>query len=127
MKVIIDGVEYAPIRSKPATGNDKLDALEVRFSCEAGDDITVREYLCELLRLVWDEQDLFDSKRPWGESGWEFDILIPLARAGFVDLGPIDSETGEPYNWTKEQINRAHAYVMELIAAAFYGTQGSKG
>ncbi len=119
MDVRIDGVKYVPEPDAPA---DKglLAALEVRFDSDAGDNLTVRDYLRTLLMTLWEEQESFSGKRPFGNSGWEYEVLMPLAAAGFVDLGPL-SEDGEPYNWTQEKIQRANAYVSDLILAAFHG------
>lgn len=119
MDVRIDGVKYVPVPDAPA---DKglLAALEVRFDSDAGDDLTVRDYLRTLLMALWEEQESFSGKRPFGNSGWEYEVLMPLAKAGFVDLGPL-GEDSEPYNWTQEQIQRANAYVSDLILAAFHG------
>jgi hypothetical protein len=121
MEVRIDGVKYVPEPDAP-TDKGLLDALEVRFDSDAGDDLTVRDYLRTLLMTVWDEQESFSGKRPFGNSGWEFEVMMPLAKAGFIDLGPL-SEDGEPYNWTKEQANNAHAYISDLIIAAFHGVR----
>jgi len=96
---------------------DYDSALAVRFDSDAGDDLTVRGYLRTLLSTVWNEGESFSGKRPFGNSGWEFDILVPLAKAGFVDLGPVD-ETGEPFDWTSDQVNKASAFVTDLILHA---------
>lgn len=45
---------------------------------------TVRGYLVELLRLVWRDGEGFDGKRPFGNSGWEWDLSSVLAEAGMV-------------------------------------------
>ncbi|MBP7253938.1 MAG: hypothetical protein KBA75_10705 [Alphaproteobacteria bacterium] len=119
MEVRIDGVKYVPVPDAP-TNKGLLDALEVRFDSGAGDDITVRDYLRTLLITLWEEKESFSGKRPFGNSGWEYEVLIPLAKAGFVYLGPLN-EDGEPYNWTQEQIQYANAYVSDLILAAFHG------
>ena len=119
MKVVIDGVAYVPAPPAP-DGNGFAAALELRFDSDAGDDLTVRQYLHELMRLLWDEQDGFSGKRPFGNSGWEHDLYTPLAKAGFIDLGPL-GEDGTPYRWTAEQINLAHAYVHDMIAFALFG------
>jgi hypothetical protein len=119
MKVMIDGVEFVPATPQP-TGKGLMGALELRFDSDIGDDLTVRQWLHKLLTRVWADQESFSGKRPWGNSGWDCDVLVPLAKAGFVDLGPLD-EDGEPYNWTAEQINMAHAYVHDLISAAMFG------
>lgn len=52
---------------------------------------TIREYLIALLAALWDEQDGFDGKRPFGNSGWDCDLLVPLIRAGLID-GRLDED-----------------------------------
>jgi len=121
MQVVIDGVLYVPAPQVP-TGKTHADALEVRFDSDAGDQITVRQYLHQLLRTLWDEQEGFSGKRPFGNSSWDHDLYGPLAKAGFIDMGPLD-EYGKPYDWTGEQANAAHAYVHDLIAVALFGQQ----
>lgn len=97
-------------------------ALELRL-CEPRADLetgmTIRQYLCDLLGKLWADPGRFDGKRPWGDSGWEFDLYDPLAKAGFVDLGPRDDQ-GELYCWTDAQLHKAHDYVHELIQAVFF-------
>ena len=46
-------------------------------------------------------------------------MIIPLAKAGFIDLGPAN-EDGD-FLWTAEQMVVAHAYVADLIIAAMFG------
>jgi len=43
-------------------------------------------YLTALLAEVWREGECFSGKRPFGNSGWEYDLLLPLAKAGFIDV-----------------------------------------
>ena len=59
-------------------------ALRVKFNFE-DETITVREYLHKLLETLWIEGEGFSSKRPFGNSGWENDLIIPLVKAGFVE------------------------------------------
>lgn len=66
-------------------------ALEVRFDSDAGDNLTVREWLCSLLTTVWIKQEGFSGKRPWGNSGWHCDVFTALIKAGFME-GRIDDE-----------------------------------
>jgi hypothetical protein len=129
MKVIIDGVQYVPAPPAPASasaGKGLMAALEVRFDSDAGDDRTVRQYLQALLSTLWSEEESFDSKRPFGNSGWVHDLFDALAKAGFIDLGPLDGD-GRPYQWTGEQMRMADAYVHDLILAAFYGAPSPEG
>ncbi len=112
MKVIIDGIRYIPA-PKPAQGRGLDDALKVMVS--GG---TVLDYLRELLELLWQEQDGFSGKRPFGNSGWEWDLYVPLAKAGFIDLGPV-SEDGCFDSYNGNQKKAAHEYVKQLILRAF--------
>lgn len=48
------------------------------------DAATVRDYLTELLAAVWDEGEDFSPKRPFGNSGWQFDVVAALVKAGYV-------------------------------------------
>jgi hypothetical protein len=125
MKVLIDDVQYIP--APPVVEGKGLDAaLAVRFDSDAGDQITVRDYFRLLLETLWDEGEGFSGKRPFGNSGWESDLLNPLALAGFVKCA--DKSTYHAYgddkppitecNFTDEEHKAAEAYVFDLIAFA---------
>ncbi len=45
---------------------------------------TVRGYLVALLAGVWREEQGFDGKRPFGNSGWQTDVYVPMMRAGLI-------------------------------------------
>lgn len=93
-----------------------LDALDVRFDSDAGKNISIRDYLFLLISELWKEQECFSGKRPFGNSGWDYDLYIPLIRTGFI-AGKIDED-----GYLEEIDNKAaHEYVAMLIHAAFYG------
>lgn len=50
---------------------------------------TVRDYLKRLLSTVWVEDEGFDGKRPFGNSGWKYDVYAALIKAGVID-GKLD-------------------------------------
>jgi len=52
---------------------------------------TIREYLVALLRQVWTEAEGFSGKRPFGNSGWEYEVYDALVRYGHVS-GVIDED-----------------------------------
>ena len=52
---------------------------------------TIGEYFEKLLLTLWDEQEDFSGKRPFGNSGWEYDVYASLISAGVVD-GNLDEE-----------------------------------
>lgn len=50
---------------------------------------TVREYLKKLLAEVWEHEECFSGKRPFGNSGWSWELYLPLVKAGIV-TGTLD-------------------------------------
>lgn len=42
-------------------------------------------YLRELLYTLWEDGEGFSGKRPFGNSGWEFDLYHGLAKGGFIN------------------------------------------
>lgn len=64
---------------------------------------SVRDYLKELLFLLWEQKESFNGKRPFGNSGWEHDlerVLImndviwgTLDDNGYVEA--VDAEAAE--------------------------------
>lgn len=124
-EVLIDGEHYVP-KPKALTDKSLLGALAVRFDFE-GSNISVRDYLRMLLETLWDEQEEFSGKRPFGNSGWDYDIIQPLVVEGFIK-GKINIKDDPEFPWadlTKEQEKAAHAYVKKLILAAFEGIDGN--
>jgi hypothetical protein len=59
--------------------------LNVPLPDNDADAPTVRAYLLALLRELWANDEGFDSKRPFGNSGWQEEVYIGLARAGVVE------------------------------------------
>lgn len=115
MKVIIDDVEYVPQPNVPKDGSH-LAALEVRFDSDAGDNLTVRDYLHKLLDTLWFDGEEFSGKRPFGNSGWDYELYTPLVKAKFIK-GSLDSD-GYIADIDDEQ---AAKFVFELISVMCYG------
>jgi hypothetical protein len=58
---------------------------------DLNEEITLRQYFYDLMSELWREGEGFDGKRPFGNSGWDYEIYIPLVRAGLVK-GRIDED-----------------------------------
>jgi hypothetical protein len=81
MEVTINGKQYIP--APAACDNPGL--LELRFQCDdLRREVSIREYLCELLTTLWNEGEGFSGKRPFGNSGWYLDLFRPLIVAGAI-------------------------------------------
>lgn len=61
---------------------------------------TIRDYLVKLLTLVWEEGESFDGKRPFGNSGWEGELIQALARVGI-----IEGVAGEDSEWVEVDLH----------------------
>lgn len=59
--------------------------------CDAGKDLTIKGYLHALLMRVWERGEEFSGKRPFGNSGWEYDLYVPLIKNGVV-AGTLDED-----------------------------------
>mgnify|MGYP003553736075 FL=1 len=116
-EVIIDGVRYVPAPAAPR-GKTLNAALEHRFNSDAGNALTVRDYLHALLSKLWAEGEGFSGKRPFGNSGWEYEMYKPLIAGGFIK-GKLDAD-GYVEDFDKDE---AEPYVFDLISAAFYGVK----
>lgn len=52
---------------------------------------TIGDYLVKLLEVLWDQEQGFSGKRPFGNSGWQGDLEEALIRAGHVE-GTFDED-----------------------------------
>ncbi len=117
MKVTIDGVDYVPA-TEHEPDETVLQALDARFDSDAGDNLSVRDYLHKLLWDLWANGECFNSKRPFGNSGWESDLYTPLVAHGFVG-GSIDED-----GYANDvEVDNANALVFDMIDAVFYGVK----
>lgn len=75
---------------------------------------TLREYLVTLLANVWNQQESFDGKRPFGNSGWDWEVIRPLAKAGIV-VATFDEDDQMDIGHDEEI--KAHAIIEKAILA----------
>jgi len=68
---------------------------------------TVRGYLVELIKVAWDE------KRPFGNSGWHYDLYAPMAKAGLVSA-TLD-EDGYVDDFPDDEKRKAEALLFAAI------------
>jgi len=76
---------------------------------------TIREYLFKLLYAVWVEGEGFKGKRPFGDSGWEYDIYTTLVTHGVVP-GEVDEDG---YLDTFDDEDAANKIVIAAIRRVF--------
>ncbi len=74
---------------------------------------TVGGYLQALLLKLWEEEEGFSGKRPFGNSGWSYELYRPLIAAGKVEGGKLDEDGGVQEKGDADQV------VYEAIEALF--------
>lgn len=68
-----------------------MELFKIPMQENDADAATIGEYFKKLLYNVWDEGESFSGKRPFGNSGWEYDVYAALVKAGAV-AGRFDED-----------------------------------
>gem|GEM_PF-999504 len=80
-------------------------------------ETTIGDYLKALLLGVWEKGEKFNGKRPFGNSGWEYDIYRPLIQAGLVK-GFFD-EHGYIEEFSEVEEKKAKDIIIRVIEDIF--------
>lgn len=75
----------------------------------------LKGYMHALLTKLWEEGESFSGKRPFGNSGWEYELYEELVRAGKVD-GQQDPEYGDLIEFDEDAANQ---YIFDYIDKLF--------
>lgn len=62
----------------------KISILDLPMGSNDANATTIRGYLKALLSTLIQEGEGFSGKRPFGNSGWNWDLYLPLIRAKLV-------------------------------------------
>jgi len=76
---------------------------------------TVKDYLIKLMLVLWEEGEGFSGKRPFGNSGWQYDLYTALAKAGIISAD-IDEEYGDVLDFDRELADK---YIQAAILAVW--------
>ena len=74
----------------------------------------LKEYLRDLLLALWTEKEGFSGKRPFGNSGWNYDVYAALIKADLIE-GTLDEE-GFVEDLDEEA---ADEYIIKLVYGLF--------
>ncbi len=86
--------------------------LAVELGRNSADAATVGDYLIALLAQLWQQGRGFSSSEPFGDSGWQDELYLGLARAGLVEGEISDGHE-------LDNLDESGAYL--LIATAIEG------
>ena len=107
-KLLSEGV-IVPEKTSDGEANKNIGSLE--FYCNDLDkNISIHDYLIELLKTLWEEQDEFSGKRPFGNSGWDYDLIACLIANNIIE-GKLDE-----YGYVIEgDAHKGYALIKEYI------------
>lgn len=97
---------------------EKVLDLPLPESNNLNDSETIREALWRLLYTLYNITDSFSGKRPFGNSGWDYEFLPPLIRAGYV-VGELD-EDGYLEDIDYGEKAKAEDIIFQCIRYAFF-------
>ena len=74
---------------------------------------TIRGYFKALLTTLFEEEEGFSGKRPFGNSGWTRDLLKPLVVAKVIP-GRIDDE-GYVFDYDEDKFNSTIFRIIDAL------------
>lgn len=94
-----------------------MNVLDCPMGPNDASAFTVGDYLRALLTSLWDEEESFSGKRPFGNSGWKNDVYAALVKADLV-RGDLDDD-GD-LNWADEPAadELVHAAIQTMGGAS---------
>lgn len=82
--------------------------------------VSIRAYLHQLLTALWNQGEGFSSKRPFGNSSWEYDLLEGIAKAGYF---PYEEDELGYIILSATSRMEAEQLVFGLIDYIFFGEE----
>ena len=87
------------------------EILKLPMGKNDADAKTIGEYLIKLSQECWFENEGFSGKRPFGNSGWDYEIYIALVENKAID-GIID-EDGFIESITEKEEKKGNALIRK--------------
>ena len=95
----------------------KTNVLDLKFkSNDLGKKVTIRQFFFELMETLWIEQECFSGKRPFGNSGWDGDLIKCLIKNKLIKGKLDEDDCLEDYD-NKE----VDEFVMSQILKPLFG------
>lgn len=94
-------------------------ALDLSFYCgDLDSTLTIREYFKALLTALWEKEESFSGKYPFGNSGWQYALQLPLVRAGAIKGEILRDDEDDDYEEVDEvDHDEYEQFVLDMIDA----------
>lgn len=93
------------------------EVLDLKMeSGEYAPGVTLRDFFYNLITALWDQAECFSGKRPFGNSGWKYDVYAVLIKNGAIP-GSLDADG------FVEQVDTdtADLFVTQVILMPLFG------
>ena len=87
---------------------------------------TIREYLVALLAAVWEREESFSGKRPFGNSSWKYEVYAALGAGGVIAITRSD-EDDDDFDISPDEAAKADDSIRLAIAAMGTVSTGKTG
>jgi hypothetical protein len=95
----------------------ETNVLDLEFkSNDLGKKVTIRQFFFELMKTLWIKQEEFSGKRPFGNSGWDGDLISCLVKNKLIK-GKLD-EDGYLEDYDNKEVDK---FVMAQILKPLFG------
>jgi len=95
----------------------ETNVLDLKFKSEdLGKKVTIRQFFFELMKIFWYDPEGFSGKRPFGNSGWDSDLIICLVKNKLIK-GKLD-EDGYLEDYSNKECDQ---FVMSKILKPLFG------
>jgi hypothetical protein len=99
------------------TPTELRDALDFPINDYDSGATSARDYFKKLLLTLWDEQEGFSGKRPFGNSGWDYDLGADLTRAGYKLPNGESLAVLDEHGWVESIHDDYDIFIDALIKA----------
>lgn len=90
--------------------------LQIEFN-HTGEFVTVREWFIRLFSQLWIEGEGFNGKRPFGNSGWNFELYAVLIKNNII-AGKLDE-----YGYVEDiNTDEAKEFVLKTLIQQIFPT-----
>lgn len=90
-----------------------MNILDIEMQENDAKAKTIKEYLKKLLLGVWIREESFNGKRPFGNSGWKYEVYVALARAKVISADMDDDNYIQDISLAEEE--KANNLIEEAI------------
>lgn len=88
---------------------------------DIGEEMLVRSYLADLLLTLMQQGESFSGKRPFGNSGWEENLVAPMIQCGVIPGTVSDDEWAEASGWAEADFEAAREALIGYVFGVEFG------